>query len=327
MGSSAKRKKEKKKDFQKPKLKVGKAKPKAANYTDTSFKAKSISLQKQSIAASAPSATAQISHHTSLLRNRTASQRHDSLAYLTNLPVQELADAAAEVLPKLPPLIHDESSSVRQQLLKLLKRFPESRVLAQTEQILLWTRAGITHLSTDIQLFSLDVLEWLLAVARDELFTTAGAWTGLINAFTTICGWQTSAEIAAKGWSQQKQAVRPGSESRIFAKRLSAVTALLKAGLAPVQQIGEPVVVSPFACYGLPRRPNAFAHLDLFGTRSNGEQQIFDNREDRQRIFRDQYEDSIRQGVGQALKEGGELGRASSGLLKQLDAGMADYDA
>ena len=40
MGSSAKRKKEKKKDFQKPKLKVGKTKPKAANFTDTSFQAK-----------------------------------------------------------------------------------------------------------------------------------------------------------------------------------------------------------------------------------------------------------------------------------------------
>lgn len=40
MGSSSKKKKEKQKDFQKPKLKVGKAKPKADNFTDTSFKAK-----------------------------------------------------------------------------------------------------------------------------------------------------------------------------------------------------------------------------------------------------------------------------------------------
>ena len=59
MGSSAKKKKDKKKDFQaitstktvlhdrwlivflqKPKLKVGKARPKASNFTDTSFKSK-----------------------------------------------------------------------------------------------------------------------------------------------------------------------------------------------------------------------------------------------------------------------------------------------
>jgi pre-rRNA-processing protein IPI1 len=40
MGSSTKKKKEKKKDFQKPKLKVGKTKAKPANFTDTSFKSK-----------------------------------------------------------------------------------------------------------------------------------------------------------------------------------------------------------------------------------------------------------------------------------------------
>jgi len=40
MGSSAKKKREKKKDFQKVKLKVGKAKPKPVNSTDTSFRSK-----------------------------------------------------------------------------------------------------------------------------------------------------------------------------------------------------------------------------------------------------------------------------------------------
>jgi hypothetical protein len=40
MGSSSKKKKEKQKDFQKAKLKVGKAKVKPANFTDTSFRSK-----------------------------------------------------------------------------------------------------------------------------------------------------------------------------------------------------------------------------------------------------------------------------------------------
>ena len=40
MGSSTKKKKDKKKDFQKAKLKVGKARAKADNFTDTSFKSK-----------------------------------------------------------------------------------------------------------------------------------------------------------------------------------------------------------------------------------------------------------------------------------------------
>jgi pre-rRNA-processing protein IPI1 len=40
MGKSAKAKKEKQKDFQKQKLKVGKTKPKASNVTDASFRSK-----------------------------------------------------------------------------------------------------------------------------------------------------------------------------------------------------------------------------------------------------------------------------------------------
>ena len=40
MCSSANKRKDKKKDFQKPKLKVGKARPKPINSTDTSFSAK-----------------------------------------------------------------------------------------------------------------------------------------------------------------------------------------------------------------------------------------------------------------------------------------------
>jgi len=44
MGSSNRKKAEKKKDFQKPKLKVGKGKVKPDNFTDTSFKSKGIYL-------------------------------------------------------------------------------------------------------------------------------------------------------------------------------------------------------------------------------------------------------------------------------------------
>jgi pre-rRNA-processing protein IPI1 len=40
MAKSAKAKKEKKKDFQKVKLRVGKTKAKPENFTDTSFKAR-----------------------------------------------------------------------------------------------------------------------------------------------------------------------------------------------------------------------------------------------------------------------------------------------
>lgn len=44
MAKSAKHKRERKKDFQKVKLKVGKTKAKADNFTDTSFKARCMSM-------------------------------------------------------------------------------------------------------------------------------------------------------------------------------------------------------------------------------------------------------------------------------------------
>ena len=47
MGKSARKNKEKKKDFQKVKLKVGKTKPKAENFTDTTFKSRAIQIRDQ----------------------------------------------------------------------------------------------------------------------------------------------------------------------------------------------------------------------------------------------------------------------------------------
>ena len=49
MGSSAKKKKEKSKDFKKAKLRVGKARPKPNNFTDTSFKSKGQSTLKPAL--------------------------------------------------------------------------------------------------------------------------------------------------------------------------------------------------------------------------------------------------------------------------------------
>lgn len=50
--ASKRKRKEKQKDFAKAKLKVGKTAQKPDNYTDTSFKSKTISLPNQSIASS-----------------------------------------------------------------------------------------------------------------------------------------------------------------------------------------------------------------------------------------------------------------------------------
>ena len=102
---------------QKQKLKVGKARPKAENHTDTSFRSKAITLSQQ-LDINAPSQTAVFVHQVSLLSSRSDTSRKDALGYLTtyvaslnsgaNLPV-----TTSSFLNSLCPLILDGSPGVR----------------------------------------------------------------------------------------------------------------------------------------------------------------------------------------------------------------------
>lgn len=138
---SSRKKREKKKDFQKTKLKVGKTAPKSNTYTDLSFKAKSISLPNQSIVkAGGSSATTQTHlglaspllnenfiHHISLLKHHSPATRREAIVYLTNTWNQYLThsdDLGVNIKPIVDgaaPLILDASQKVRNELLGLLR--------------------------------------------------------------------------------------------------------------------------------------------------------------------------------------------------------------
>ena len=86
------------------------------------------------------------------------------------------------------------------------------------------------------------------------------------------------------------------------------------------------VALEPLGCFPLwhvehhfiPTKSNAYAYLNLFGPPRENDNQIFEDREDRLRIFRDTYSSPIEAAVDAAKKEGGELGRAASALSKAL---------
>ncbi|KAF2465891.1 rRNA processing protein Ipi1 [Lindgomyces ingoldianus] len=332
-GSSAKRKKEKKKDFQKPKLKVGKAKPKAANFTDTSFKAKSIVLTQQSLSANAPSVVAQCSHHLSMLAHKSDSQRRDSLAYLTtaitNTPAgAPLPQPTSIILPAVQRLILDGSNAVRQQLLKLLQSLPKNDIASYSDQLLLHTRAGMTHIATEIRTFALDVLEWLLGVAGDEVVSGVGGWVKMLKCFIGLLGWQN--ETSGK-WSAPKSFGKSGGDAKIMVKQMNALAAFLRAGLVP-SQTEEPIDVGGttfplWQCehHMVSERSNTFVHLNLFGAPRDEEAEMYEDREDRQRVFHDKAEAAIVAGLDQVTKGGGELGRAAAQLRKVVREGMSDF--
>ncbi|KAJ4297495.1 rRNA processing protein [Kalmusia sp. IMI 367209] len=326
MGSSAKKKKEKKKDFQKAKLKVGKTKPKAANATDTSFKAKAIALKQQSLSANAPTVEAQCAHQLSLLNHKSDTQRRDSLAYLTTVmsthpPGSPLPQPSSVIIPAVQRLVLDGSNSVRQQMLKLVQSLPRADIASHTDSLLLHTRAGMTHLSTDIRTFSLEMLEWLLSVAGDEVVSCAGGWVKTLKCFLSLLGWQSQ---AGSKWSATKSFGKTAGDSKVQVKQMNTLAAFLRTGLLLPKEtatIGHGDCRFPLwqtEHHMLSERSNAFAHLNLFGATRDEEAEMYEDREDRQRVFHEIAEAAIATGLDQATKGGGELGRAGAQLRKAI---------
>ncbi|KAI9725730.1 MAG: rRNA processing protein [Chrysothrix sp. TS-e1954] len=337
MGSSAKRKKEKKKDFQKPKLKVGKDKPKPANFTDTSFKAGAIHLSRQSINVEAPSTSKTFSHHVSMLRHQSATQRQESLAFLTSLVAdrsseQSLPEPMSVFLPRVCQLMLDPSNGVRQQLLKLLHHVLRDDVRVQIGQLLHWVIASMMQMSVDISLFSLDVLSLMLGNGPLDVVSSIGGWTKVLNCFLKVLGWQQQSSKTQQGWTQMQREVKIGSQGKTMAKQLNVLSVFIKAGMAPPTLLaGGQRAVTSFPLthvdeHMMSTRSNAFAHLNLFGTGTSDENRMLEDREDRQRLFTDIYEKPLLDGIERVKREGGEVGRASAALAKAIAGGLADFE-
>ena len=340
---------------QKPKLKVGKARPKPTNFTDTSFKSKGrpqvrifvvyvtrlnlligIVLNQQSLSTAAPSTTAQFSHHLSLLTSRSDSQRRDSLSYLTSAiatrPVSTpLQQPVSVILPKLLPLILDGSNGVRAQLLKLFRTLPPDDVDEHLDQLLLYLRAGITHLAADIRSSALDILGWALEIGGQQLVACAGGWVKTLKCLLAMLGWPIEASAAA--WSSNKASFgKAGTEGKALVKALNSLAAILTAGLLPpkeddvksMEAVGFPLW--HVEQHLLPKRTNSLSHLNLFGAPRDEESEVYEDREDRKRIFHPIFQQAIQKGLENAKGEGGEVGRAAAGVRKVVVEGMEDHE-
>ncbi|KAL0937701.1 DEAD/DEAH box RNA helicase [Colletotrichum truncatum] len=325
MGSSTRKKNQKAKDFAKPKFKVGKAKVKPSNFTDTSFQTKSIVMGKQSLSTEAPDVGIQFKHQLSLAStSRSDKQRKEALAHLTsqvdsdNNPV-----GTATILNKLLPLISDSSGPVRSQLLKLFRALPESEVSHHAEKCIMYIRAGMTHLSADISNDSLSVLEWLLDVAEDETVSCPGGWVKTLNSFCALMGWSVK---SSTGWTSAPKTGLRSKDSQSHARQIGVLTRFLKAGLKPEVAIPS----NPNAYYDnmcrVPRAPNPFAYLNLFGTRRDEDAEMYNDRESRQRVFHKRFLESFNRGVDQAKKEGGATGRSAVALDQALKEDIGGYE-
>ena len=278
----------------------------------------------------APSIRTQFAHHISLLTSRSEAQRRDSLAYLTTFIASRSANSAlpqplSSVLPKLYPLILDGSSGVRTQLLKLFRILSSNGLEDYVSEILPYVRAGMTHLASEIRLFAVDALSWLLDFAGTEVVSCAGGWFKTLNCFLTIMGWHAQ---ESANWSSNRSSFgKSGSEGRPMARNLQVLTEFVKVGISLQRQEStadeEIYSGSSFPQFFVdqhlvPRKSNAFGYLNLFGLLKDDETEMLEDREDRLRVFNERFRISIDRGLEAARREGGEAGRAAANLSKML---------
>lgn len=326
MGSSAKRKKEKKKDFQKPKLRVGKAAPKAANATSTSFKAQKLLINQQ-INANAPSQNEQYLHHVSLLGSRADSQRKESLAYLASAIQGDSRGRASplptkDLLDKVMPLLLDSSSGVRSEMLKAFRALRKRDLGDYAETVLPYIRAGMTHLSQDIRRNTMDVLAHFVASSGKALVSAPGGWIKTLQCFTNNLGFKDFPENEA--WSLHKTGFREDAKS--VAKTLQVTELFLNAGLLEDFSEGkenyDPAHDFPlydFAHHQISAKSNRYGYLNLFGKPLDNDSRQLEDREERVLEFRDRFQARFTKSLASARQEGGEVGRSAGQILKIIE--------
>lgn len=326
MGSSAKKKKEKKKDFQKPKLRVGKTIPKAANSTSTSFKAKQI-LVNQQINVNAPSLRDQFLHHVSLLSSRSDSQRKESVSYLTSTLQNEIRGNFSflpmkDFLEKIMPLLLDSNSGVRTEMAKLFQALPRTEIGDYAEPILPYVRAGMTHLSHDIRRITLDLLSNFIKTSGKQIVSAPGGFCKTLQCFTTNLGFKHY--IGHESWSVHKTAFREDTKS--IARTMQVAEQLLTAGLLDdlkdVTGSLDPAQDFPlwhFACHKIPCKSNPYGYLNLFGKPLDNASRQLEDRDERVQAFRDQFYDKYTSSLERAKTEGGEVGRSAGQLLSLIE--------
>lgn len=243
------------------------------------------------------------------------------------------------MVPKLVPLLLDASNGVRAQLLKFLKTLPPADIEAHAAQLLPYVRAGMTHLAADIRSSAVEVLGWLVETAGTEVVSCPGGWIKTLNCFLSLLGWHT--EESAKWSSNRSSFGKAGNDGRPMVRALQILSEFLRAGVGsegadsqfnsgPASLTGEDVPfyddaaaqLFPLAAsvhqHMIPDRSAPYAYLNLFGRARDAEGEMYENREDRLRVFAETFQKAIERGVNNARKEGGETGRASAAVAKVL---------
>ena len=230
------------------------------------------------------------------------------------------------ILEKVNPLILDGSRSIREQQLKLYRTLPSEEVANHVSKVLTYVHIGMMHMAADIRSTSIDVLDWLVSIAGQEVVSSAGGWYQTLDRLIGILGWRKTTDTG--NWTQSQISIaKPGADSKLRTKQMNTMVAFLETGFREPNEQGQSpgqVAARLFPLcdtdrHSIGTKTNPFGYLNLFGPTRHAENEIYDDVESRKRIFEDKLYREVVIGVQGAKKEGGDVGRVASTLDKLLN--------
>lgn len=326
--TKSRKQKQKKQDFLKKKLKVGKPTGKPSNATDTSFATRTLAVK-----------NALAGHNSDDLRKRLAFLKHhnekvrkETLAiYIKAIPKIINTQLMTPLLSQATQLICDESKDVREQLIEFFDevgKHDEQVLKLHCRVFVLYINMGMTHIVARIQADSTKFLGCLLKYCGEELCNQA--WNKLLTGIFRVLAWETQTH---KNSNQAAGAMQTRKrDSKFQASHLNTLHQLLTYGCKEAHEISgdndeENVDDNEYSQYLIPQFPQAYGHLKLFDKQLRT---TSDNRSttsasldgqditSRIHIIESEYLPTMRKQLDILIKEGGECGKSANNLMKLI---------
>lgn len=342
MGSK-KKKQEKKKDFQKAKLKVGKTAAKPDNHTDTSFTARAISLPNQSIAKKVDAHLkdqVDLTHHLLLTKHHSAATRKEVLNYIENhLPSSP--SLYKQILTLTVSLVTDQSASVRRAFISLLNACAEKQpglLELHMRSIILFAHSAMSHIQGEIRATSTGVLDVLIQKA--PVAFVKGHFVKTLRSFFSLMSWPLSNDKKAVSLAVNTTSSLEKSSKKTAAAHLAFLSRFLEASLFDAAEKNTSAVdwtaivtVHPQTPrYMLAANSQAYAPLKLFVTElpsniaSTQSQEVAEgayslgdldslsseDQETRRKITYDVFLAPLKKNLSTIVKDGGEAGKEAN---------------
>ncbi|CAK8681841.1 unnamed protein product [Clavelina lepadiformis] len=254
MGKTSRKTRAKKKDFNKVKLKVGKKKPQASNFTETSFKSRSIYIpdqlktenQDEVVSRGKQNLDVLLSH----LNHSSPKFRYRALCGIKEILIkkQNLNWELPKIFEKISKLIVDDNSEVRSGCIScfqiLFKWLPEVRVSPFFSLILSYLYCAMSHLSIEVQKDSLKILDLCLENYLSLVQSEGG--TKLLEYFielisTNETGNKSRGRMITMKFSKHESALK---------WRTQILACLLRLLSKPRDEVTKPLIVcKDFSCH------------------------------------------------------------------------------